>query len=128
MGGNVTSDGGATVTERGVCWSTASNPTTSGNHQAASSGGTGSFTLNVTNLTPGTTYHVRAYATNSQGTSYGEDKTVTMTYEVAYTLDGTITEGSNGFAVESDIEQNGITWKVMGNTTMDPWRIGGKTI
>ena len=50
------------------------------------------------------------------------------TDEVAYTLDGTITGGSNGYAVESDIEQDGITWKVMGNTTMNPWRIGGKSI
>ena len=50
------------------------------------------------------------------------------TEEVAYTLDGTIIGGTNAYAVESDIEQNGITWKVMGNTTMSPWRIGGKTI
>ena len=50
------------------------------------------------------------------------------TDEVAYTLNGHITGGSNAYATESDIEQNGITWKVMGNTTMDPWRIGGKNL
>ena len=50
------------------------------------------------------------------------------TDELAYTLDGHIPGGSNGYATESDIEQNGLTWKVMGNTQMDPWRIGGKNI
>ena len=47
---------------------------------------------------------------------------------VAYTLDGTVTGGSNGYATESEIEQGGITWMVTGNTTMSPWRIGGKSI
>ena len=55
---------------------------------------------------------------------FGQSKTD----EVAYTLNGHLTGGSNGYAVESDIEQDGITWKVMGNTTMDPWRIGGKNL
>ena len=44
--------------------------------------------------------------------------------EVVYTLDGTSTGGSSGYAAESDITQSGISWKVMGNTTMNPWRIG----
>ena len=56
-GGNVTSDGGATVTARGVCWSTSQNPTVSDDHTTDGSG-TGSFTSNLTNLTPGTTYKV----------------------------------------------------------------------
>jgi len=75
-GGNVTSDGGAPVTERGICWSTSHNPTTSGSH-ASSGTGTGSFTVNMTGLTPGITYYVRAYATNSQGTSYGNEVSFT---------------------------------------------------
>ena len=71
-GGNVTNSGGATVTERGICWSTSQNPSlTNGSHQQASSGGTGSFTVPMTGLTPGTHYYVRAYATNSEGTRYG---------------------------------------------------------
>ena len=81
-GGNVTSDGGATVTERGICWSTSHNPTTSGSH-ATSGTGTGSFSVNMTGLTPGTTYYVRAYAVNSQGTSYGSE--VSFTTQVAVT-------------------------------------------
>ena len=47
---------------------------------------------------------------------------------LVYTLDGTITGGSNGYATESDITQNSILWKVMGNTTQSPWRIGGKGV
>ena len=47
---------------------------------------------------------------------------------VAYTLDGTITGGDSGYATESSITQDEISWKVTGNTTMSPWRIGGKSI
>ncbi len=75
-GGNVTADGGATVTARGVCWSTASNPTTSNSHTSDDSG-IGVFTSYITGLAPGTTYHIRAYATNSVNTSYGSDLTFT---------------------------------------------------
>lgn len=70
-GGNVTSDGGATVTERGVCWSVNPNPTTS-NSVANNGTGTGSYTCTMSNLSANTKYYVRAYATNSQGTSYGD--------------------------------------------------------
>ena len=76
-GGNVTADNGAAVTARGVCWSITPNPTVGGigcNHTSDGSG-TGAFTSSITGLTPNTTYYVRAYATNSVGTSYGEPKT-----------------------------------------------------
>lgn len=72
-GGNVISDGGATITARGVCWSTSPNPTLSGNHTTDGSG-VGQFTSNITGLSLGNTYYVRAYATNSQGTSYGNEE------------------------------------------------------
>ena len=75
-GGNVTSDGGASVTVRGVCWSTSQNPTVNDSHTTDGSG-TGSFTSNITGLTANTTYYVRAYATNSAGTAYGEEVTFT---------------------------------------------------
>ena len=75
-GGNVTSNGGASVTARGVCWSTSANPTTSDSHTSDGTG-TGSFTSSITGLSPNTTYHVRAYATNSEGTGYGSDQTFT---------------------------------------------------
>jgi len=69
-GGNVTDEGGAAVTARGVCWSTTANPTTA-NSTVPSGTGAGSFTSSLVGLTPGTTYWVRAYATNSAGTGYG---------------------------------------------------------
>lgn len=75
-GGNVTSDNGHSVTARGVCWSTSSNPTISDSHTSDGTG-TGSFTSSITGLSEGTTYHVRAYATNSEGTAYGSDITFT---------------------------------------------------
>lgn len=75
-GGNVTSDGGYTVTQRGVCYSTTPNPTTSGMHTTDGSG-TGNFVSNLTGLTAGTTYYYRAYATNATGTVYGEERTLT---------------------------------------------------
>ena len=52
----------------------------------------------------------------------------TTAEELVYTLNGTITGGSNGYATESDITQNDKSWKVMGNTMMNPWRIGGNRI
>ncbi len=73
-GGNVSADGGATVTSKGVCWSKSENPTIS-DPKSADGTGTGVFTSNLTGLIAGTTYHVRAYATNAVGTSYGADIT-----------------------------------------------------
>ena len=69
-GGNVTSDGNVNVSARGVCWSTGQTPTISDSHTSDGTG-TGSFTSTVSGLNPGTTYHLRAYAINSEGTGYG---------------------------------------------------------
>ena len=71
-GGDITFDGGAAVTMRGICWDTLPNPTVSGIH-TTDGAGIGNFTTSMTGLTPGTTYYVRAYATNSVGTTYGEE-------------------------------------------------------
>ena len=75
-GGNVTADGGGNVTARGICWSTSQNPTIAGSHTTNGTG-TGSFTSSMTGLTANTTYYVRAYATNSAGTAYGEEVSFT---------------------------------------------------
>jgi len=77
-GGNVTSDGGATITSRGVCWSTSQNPTTA-NTKTTNGSGTGNFTSNITGLNANTLYYVRAYAINSAGTAYGDQVTFTTT-------------------------------------------------
>jgi uncharacterized protein (TIGR02145 family) len=69
-GGNITSDGGATVTARGVCWSTNQTPTISDN-KTTDGTGAGNFASSVSGLSANTPYYVRAYATNSNGTGYG---------------------------------------------------------
>ncbi|MCX6277651.1 MAG: hypothetical protein NT004_06120 [Bacteroidetes bacterium] len=71
-GGNVTDNGGATVTARGVCYNVSPNPTLANNFTSDGSG-PGSFTSRLTGLTANTLYYVRAYATNSSGTGYGND-------------------------------------------------------
>jgi hypothetical protein len=73
-GGEVTNDGGDPVISRGICWNTSADPTTS-NSKTTESGGLGTFTSNITSLTPNTTYYVRAYGTNTEGTGYGESIT-----------------------------------------------------
>ncbi len=97
-GGNVTSDGGATVTAHGVCWSTSQNPTVAGSHTTDGSG-TGSFTSSIIGLTENTTYYVRAYATNSKGTSYGEQKNFT-------------TQSGGGDQIQS-FTVNGVSFKMI---------------
>jgi hypothetical protein len=69
-GGMVTSDGGATLTAWGVCWSTSANPTLS-NSFLQNTVSSGSFSSALSGLTANTMYFVRAYATNSAGTAYG---------------------------------------------------------
>ena len=69
-GGIITSDGGSSITARGVCWAVAANPTIADGH-SVNGGGIGAFSSPITGLAAETTYYVRAYATNSNGTAYG---------------------------------------------------------
>ena len=98
-GGEVKSENGWAVTERGVCWSTSQNPTVSDSHTTDGSG-TGSFTSSITGLTVNTTYYVRAYATNSAGTSYGEQRTFT-------------TQGGGGGGQTQTFTVNGVTFEMV---------------
>ena len=75
-GGDITSDGNASVTERGVCWNTSTGPTIS-NSKTSDSNGTGQYTSSITGLSAGTLYYLRAFATNSAGTAYGNEVTFT---------------------------------------------------
>jgi plastocyanin len=77
-GGNITSDNGDAVTARGVCWSLNTGPTITGTHTSDGTG-IGSFVSNLTGLVDGTQYFVRAYATNSSGTAYGNEIPFTTT-------------------------------------------------
>ncbi len=94
-GGSVSTDGGSAVTARGVCWATTANPVATGNHTTDGTG-TGTFVSNITGLSANTLYHVRAYATNANGTYYGADLTFTTLCGV-YTLP--FTESFSGSSI-----------------------------
>ncbi len=73
IGGNISNDGGSSITARGVCWSTSSSPTTT-NNKTMEGTGIGTYISSIAVfLMANTTYYVRAYATNSVGTSYGNE-------------------------------------------------------
>ncbi len=144
-GGYVSDDGGATVTARGVCWSTSQNPTVSDSHTTDGTG-TGSFTSNITGLTANTTYYVRAYATNSEGTTYGYPlsfKTLVGLPEVTtsavsnITIDNTTLSATCGGNVTDigafDVTARGVCWStsqnpnVSGSHTTDGSGLGSFT-
>jgi hypothetical protein len=77
-GGEVIDDGGATVITRGVCYNTSPDPTVF-DSKSVEAGGLGSFNCSITQLTPSTTYYIKAYATNSAGTGYGDQVSFTTT-------------------------------------------------
>ena len=90
-GGNISSNGGDSVTARGVCFGTTSNPTLLCNVVNCGNG-SGTFSANLTNLLPDTTYYLRAFATNSLGTAYGNEIIFnTLKIPVVYDYD------SNGY-------------------------------
>jgi len=127
-GGNVSSDGGSTVTEKGVCWNTSSGPTIA-NSKKAVGAGSGQYTANITGLTAGTTYYIRAYATNIAGTSYGNEDTIsTLAVKVVPTvtttaitsiMTTTATSGGSVTAWGGDtVSAKGVCWNLTGSPTV----------
>jgi len=125
-GGVVSSDGGATVSSRGVCWSTSENPTTT-SFKTTDGNGTGTFVSNITGLTPGTTYYVRAYAINSAGTAYGNQQTLVTGANLAVVTTRPVSEITTGTAtaggeITSDgggaITARGVCWSANQNPTI----------
>lgn len=127
-GGEVTDDGGADVTARGVCWSTSNDPTLSDNF-TTDGNGTGTFTSSITGLTASTQYYVRAYATNSEGTTYGEEVSfstlqnlalpsvntdnVTNIAQTTATSGGEITDNGGAY-----VTARGVCWSTNNNPTL----------
>jgi uncharacterized protein (TIGR02145 family) len=96
-GGTITTNGGAAITASGVCWSKTNNPPTIADSKISGTTASGSFSSAMTNLEQSTTYYVRAFATNSVGTGYGNVVTFTTTTDpnsVTFTYNGaTVTYG-----------------------------------
>ncbi|MCP4105702.1 MAG: hypothetical protein GY749_09215 [Desulfobacteraceae bacterium] len=131
-GGNILSDGGVPITARGVCWSVSENPTVNG---ARTEDGTGAgvFFSEITELNAGTTYYVRAYATNGIGTAYGQQVsfiTVTLptltTFPVIYIKRNSASSGGDViFEGEADVTARGICWDTQSvPDSADPAEIG----
>ena len=131
-GGNITNDNGASVTARGVCWSIVTGPTTA-DSKTTDGTGTGSFVSNLTGLEGGTTYSVRSYATNNEGTSYGNEITFTTVSATLPIITSTAmslvtpTTASSGGTVSADggssISARGVCW----STTTNPTTANNKT-
>ncbi|UHG90674.1 cellulose binding domain-containing protein [Spirosoma oryzicola] len=126
LGGNVTADGGASVTERGIVYSASNNPPTTANATKLQIGSaTGSFSQTITGLSTSTTYYTRAYAINSAGTSYGATQQFTTTAPLAASISArtnvTCNNGNNGsatLAITGGTSPYTIDWKP-GNPTGD---------
>jgi hypothetical protein len=121
-GGEITATGGAGITARGVCYGPSANPTIDANSFISDGSAFGEFTCTLSGLDPNTTYHVRAYATNSVGTGYGSDLTFTTAVTNAtlaspsssVTGDTTATLGGTISALGGDaIGTRGIIWSTI---------------
>ena len=124
--GNVTALGVPNPTEHGIAWSTSADPTTADSKTMEGPvSATGAFTGSITGLTPGTLYHVRAYATNVAGTVYGEDVTFTAHHIPAVTTQAvtaitTTTATGNGDVIALGVPnptQHGVVWSIYANPT-----------
>jgi uncharacterized protein (TIGR02145 family) len=121
LGGNVTSDGGSTVTSRGLAYGTLTTPTISDNFTYEGSG-LGSFTTTLTGLSPLGTYYARAYATNSVGTSYGNEIVFSTSISIGDTYGGGIVfyidgTGQHGL-ISAPSNQGRIVWGCYGSNLM----------
>jgi uncharacterized protein (TIGR02145 family) len=125
-GGNITNNGGAAITVRGVCWNTLPYPTI-GNSKTTNGPGNGVFVSELTSLAPNTLYYVRAYATNSLGTSYGQQLNFTtqngiVTLTTAEVTEITATTAISGGEITNDggspVTARGVCWSTAQNPTI----------
>lgn len=106
-GGSIWNSGGSLVTQRGICFGTTPAPTTA-NTTVISGSGTGSFTSNLSGLSPTTTYYVRAYAINSAGTAYGNEVSFTTDVNIVSNPGAGVT--FDGYTYSSIVLGNGQEW------------------
>jgi hypothetical protein len=118
-GGTISSTGGATITTSGLVWDASANPTIALSTKTTDGTTTGTFTSSITGLIQGTTYHVRAYATNIVGTSYGPDITFTTLTTPTVSVTATVTSitgttATSGGTITADggasVTERGLVW------------------
>jgi uncharacterized protein (TIGR02145 family) len=132
-GGNITDDGGLTVTARGVCWSTTTNPTIA-NNRTTNGTGAGAYTSSITGLTSNTLYYVRAYSTNSSGTYYGNQLNFTTGLAFVSTSapkDITMSSATLGGNVTSEggsaVYERGVVYAITQNPTIENTKVPNGT-
>jgi hypothetical protein len=142
-GGNIISQGATLVTARGVCWSSSANPTIS-NSVTIDGSGTGAFSSYLTGLTASTKYYVKAYATNSGGTYYGEQVSFTTTSGLPEVYSSVVVSNITATSArfcgycssvgETQVMARGVCWATFPNPTPDDnkiiigWGIGGDCV
>src|SRR5690606_19111998 len=94
LGGEVTDNGGAAVTDRGIVYNTSGTPNVDDDTKVQIGSGDGSFSDEITGLNAETTYYVRAYAINSEGTSYGSGESFTTPSNPSLTLSSSATDNT----------------------------------
>lgn len=131
-GGSISANGGGAITARGVCWGKASSPQVNPTTTTIDGTGNGTYNSVMTNLIPGASYYVRAYATNSAGTAYGNQvqfqalanpPTVSIVVASAYS-NGAVIDFKTTATGGSDITAAGVCW----STTQNPTITNGKTV
>lgn len=127
-GGNITSDGGAAVIARGVCWSRNPMPIIRADSTTNNGTGLGVFSSPITGLSPGKNYFIRAYATNSVGSSYGNQITFNTSAVVPTVTTSAITditpETANGGGIVtidggSEVTARGVCWSTGQTPTIE---------
>ncbi len=135
-GGNISSTGSSPVTQRGIVWSTSPNPTIA-NNKTIDGTGTGSYTSNLTGLTPNTTYYVRAYATNGSGTAYGNELIFATTGPAAASIAaldcasatriGILTQGVAAIGISASVPYSGGNGGTYGAQSINSTGVTGLT-